>query len=122
MLKRRKKEASYAVSQEDGVTVISLAGEIDLKSSPQARAQILALLAEGHQLLVDLSDTAYIDSSGVASLVEGLQAAQQRGALFGLVSVSKAARQVLELARLDTVFTIHANVAAAQAVLAEQSS
>ncbi|MCG8512361.1 MAG: STAS domain-containing protein, partial [Rhodospirillales bacterium] len=52
----------------------------------------------------------YIDSSGVASLVESLQAARKAGLDFGLVSVSDAALRVLQLARLDKVFRIHATI------------
>ena len=54
----------------------------------------------------------YIDSSGVASLVEGFQTAKKKGLKFGLIGVSEAAMSVLELARLDKVFPIHADLAA----------
>jgi anti-sigma B factor antagonist len=60
---------------------------------------------------VDLSGVEYIDSSGVASLVEALQQAKARGQSLALASVSASALRVLELARLDKVFTIHASVA-----------
>ncbi len=52
-------------------------------------------------------------SSGIASLVEGLQVARKQKNELSLVSVSTRARRVLELARLDKVFAIHADVAAA---------
>jgi anti-sigma B factor antagonist len=53
----------------------------------------------------------YIDSSGIASLVEALQDARKRGSRFALVSVSEAVHRVLQLARLDKVFAIHASLA-----------
>jgi len=49
----------------------------------------------------------YIDSSGVASLVEAFQRAKGRGSGFALVSVNPAALRVFQLARLDKVFVIH---------------
>ncbi|MFO1435111.1 MAG: STAS domain-containing protein [Gammaproteobacteria bacterium] len=55
-------------------------------------------------------EVTYIDSSGVASLVEGYQTAKKRKLRFGLVGVSEAALSVLKLARLDKVFPIHATV------------
>ena len=61
-------------------------------------------------MLVDLSQVTYIDSSGVASLVEGFQTAKKMQLRFGLVGVSSAALSVLKLARLDRVFPIHATV------------
>ena len=86
--------------------IVSLAGEVDLHYSPQARQQILDLLNKNNHLLVDLSQVAYIDSSGIASLVEGFQLARSKNLDFGLLGISDAVRQVLELARLDKVFKI----------------
>jgi anti-sigma B factor antagonist len=90
--------------------IVSLSGEIDLHTSPQARKLILGCLNEGRPTLVDLHAVAYIDSSGVASLVEGFQLARQKRLDFGLVGVSAGALNVLKLARLDQVFPIYASV------------
>ena len=62
--------------------------------------------------MVDLSQVTYIDSSGVASLVEGYQTAKKSDLKFALVGVSEPAMSVLELARLDKVFPIHADIEA----------
>ena len=106
----------YPETEKNGFTVISLTGEVDLNYSPSARQQILKCLNKNKNLLVDLSQVEYIDSSGVASLVEGFQMARQQKQFFALVGVSRAAMQVLQLARLDKVFpmfdTIDAAVAA----------
>lgn len=98
------------VKRERDYAIVCLHGEIDLHSSPAARKLILACLQEGRPTLVDLGSVAYIDSSGVASLVEGFQLARQRQLDFGLVGVSNAALNVLKLARLDKVFPIYASV------------
>ena len=90
--------------------IVSLGGEIDLHSSPDARRLILDGLQDGRPMLVDLGEVGYIDSSGVASLVEGFQLARQRRLDFGLVGVSPAALSVLKLARLDKVFPIYISV------------
>ena len=97
----------YPVHTRGDYTVISLTGEIDLNCSPDAREQILKQLKQKKNLLVDLSQVEYIDSSGVASLVEGFQVARSAGLSFALVGVSRAALQVLQLARLDKVFTLY---------------
>jgi len=101
---------NYAVRNEDGYAVIELTGDVDLSCSPDARATILSCLADARNVLVDLSKVTYIDSSGVASLVEGYQTAKKKKLKFGLVGVSDAALNVLKLARLDRVFPIHATV------------
>ncbi|MBI4006419.1 MAG: STAS domain-containing protein [Gammaproteobacteria bacterium] len=96
--------------EEGGYAIIELIGEVDLSCSPVARKQILACLKAKQDLLVDLSAVTYIDSSGVASLVEGYQTAKKQNLKFGLIGVSDSAMSVLQLARLDKVFPIHANV------------
>ncbi len=101
---------SYEIRQESGFAVVELLGEIDLSCSPRARETILGCLKMGSNVLVDLSAVTYIDSSGVASLVEAYQTAKKNKQQFGLVGVSDAAMSVLQLARLDKVFPIHDTV------------
>lgn len=97
----------YPVSKHLNYSVMSLSGEIDLNESPNVRLQILKHIKQTGDLLVDLSLVEYIDSSGVASLVEGLQTARSKKLNFALLGVSDSAMQVLQLARLDSVFTIY---------------
>jgi len=101
---------SADVRMQAEYAIFSLAGEIDLHSSPEARKLILTCLQDNRPTLVDLGDVAYIDSSGVASLVEGFQLARQRQLDFGLVRVSAAVLNVLKLARLDKVFPLYPSV------------
>jgi len=96
---------------ENGFTIIALTGEVDLHHSPQAREIILKYLGEKESVLVDLAAVAYIDSSGVASLVEGFQHARTHNLKFALIGVSDAAMQILQLSRLDKVFPIINSVA-----------
>lgn len=100
----------YNTRKEGAYTIIELTGEVDLHYSPQARQQILKHLNDKSHVMVDLSAVKYIDSSGVASLVEGFQLAKSSNLNFALVGVSNAAMQVLQLARLDKVFPIHDSV------------
>ena len=105
----------YPEAEKNGFMVISLGGEVDLNYSPVAREQILKYLKQKKDVLVDLSQVIYIDSSGVASLVEGFQLARQQNLFFALIGVSRAAMQVLQLARLDKVFPIYPDIDAAVA-------
>ena len=99
------------ISQRNGLTVLSLVGQVDLSSSPQARQAILASLERGKGVQVDLSAVEYIDSSGLASLIEGYQKARRLQLDFALVNVSAVALKVLQLARLDRVFPIEYDTA-----------
>jgi len=65
-----------------GRWLVVLSGEVDLSTSPRARKAILDCLASRRPVLVDLSGVTYIDSSGIASLVEGYQNARSAGLKF----------------------------------------
>ena len=101
---------SDAVREDQGKLVVELDGEIDLERAPQVRRLLLDCVARGRDVLVDLSAVSYIDSSGIASLVEALQTAGKGGTGLALVAVSKEAMRVFELARLDKVFAIHSDI------------
>jgi len=96
----------HEVTEQGEAVVVHLEGDVDLQSSPEARKILLECVARKKPVLVDLSKVGYIDSSGVASLVEALQTARKGGSMLFLVTVSDAALRVLQLARLDKVFTI----------------
>jgi len=97
---------NYETREEQGALIVAFDGDVDLQSSPEARKALLEAVGRGMPVLVDLSQVGYIDSSGVASLVESFQAARKAGQNLVLISVSDGAKRVLELARLDKVFTI----------------
>jgi anti-sigma B factor antagonist len=105
----------HEVAKEHGLAVVAFSGDIDFGSSPEARRVLLDTLENEGGLLVDLAAVAYIDSSGVASLIEAFQSAKGSGSRFALVAVSDAAMRVLRLAHLERVFPIFDSVAAAVA-------
>lgn len=100
---------------ETVIAHLALSGDVDLEHAPAVREQLLAAIATAPVLLVDLSAVTYIDSSGIANLVEALQKANESGHRLGLVALSDQARRVFELARLDQVFAIFPDHAAAAA-------
>jgi anti-sigma B factor antagonist len=90
---------------DDGCIVYAT-GEIDLSNSHELRKTILAALKTDSKVEVDLSEVSYIDSSGIASLVEGLQFAKSHSKSFVLSNPIKQVTAIIELASLDKVFTI----------------
>ena len=106
---------SGEIREESGRLVVALEGEIDMERAPDVRRLLLDCTARGRDVLVDLSGVSYIDSSGIASLVEALQNAGRGGTALGLVAISPEALRVFALARLDKVFTIHPDLDAALA-------
>jgi anti-sigma B factor antagonist len=93
---------------KQGATIVQIKGDVDLYSSPQVRSAIMELTEKKTPaILVDLRDVGYMDSSGVATLVEGLQQVGRYGGKFKLMHLASAVREVFELSRLDKVFEIY---------------
>ena len=97
--------------RNDKTTIFDLSGDIDFANSPEVRQSVLREIQEirTSRVIVNLSQVRYIDSSGVASLVEGLKASRDLGSRFILFGLSTAAREVLQLSRLLKVFEIYDN-------------
>ena len=98
-----------AQTDEAAHHVIEVTGEVDLYTSPDLRAAILKAIKRTDQrtVAVALGKVPYMDSSGVATLIEGLKAGQKDGVGFCLVAPSHPVMKVLELSRLDAIFEIH---------------
>lgn len=88
-------------------TIVSINGDVDLYSSPQVRRVIIGLTEKKKPLIVvDLNQVEYMDSSGIATLVEGLQQVSKYSGEIRLFGLASAVREVFELSRLDKVFRI----------------
>lgn len=91
----------------DDVTIISPKGEIDLSQAPALRHYLSTVQASSpRKLVIDLGGVPYMDSSGVATLVEAMQKARSSGGQLILCCLQEKVRSIFEIARLDMVFTI----------------
>jgi anti-sigma B factor antagonist len=103
-------------TRESGTnTVVDIVGDITLRSTPEVRKVLLDLFREKRavRVVVNLEKVRYIDSAGVASLVEALRVSRDLNRGFALFGLTRAARQVLELTRLTKVFEIYDDESAA---------
>jgi anti-sigma B factor antagonist len=92
----------------DKMTVFDISGDIDLSTSPELRKPLLRELRELRtpRVILNLKAVRYIDSSGVASLVEGLKASRDVGSRFILFGLNTTVREVLQLSKLVRIFEI----------------
>ena len=97
--------------RNDRATIFDLSGDIDFANSRLVRDSVLREIRESRRprVLVNLSQVGYMDSSGAASLVEGLKASRDLGSRFILVGLSTSTRDVLQLSRLLKVFEVYDN-------------
>ena len=98
--------------------VLPLDGEIDLHVSPRISAALAVMIEQRPpRLVVDLSNVTYIDSSGLAVLIEGMQNVEAYGGKFILAGIQDNVKPIFEIARLDQVFIIFPHVDAALAAV-----
>ena len=100
----------------DRSNVLPLEGEIDLHVSPRIAISLAAIVKGKPKTLVGhRSKVYYIDSSGLAVLIAGMQNVQTYGGKFALAGLQEVVRPIFEIARLDQVFKLFPDVEAALA-------
>ncbi len=106
--------------QIDGVTILDLSGRITLgEGSVQLREAVRDLLAKGSkQILLNLGDVNYIDSSGIGELVSAYTAVRNQGGDLKLLNLTKKVHDLLQITKLYTVFDIRDDEASAVAAFA----
>ena len=92
----------------DSSYVISLAGEVDLYTAPEFKQQLLEVIAQGaHHVVVDFSDTTFIDSTTLGVLVGGVKRLRTNDGQLSLVCSDRNITKIFEITGLDRVFTIY---------------
>ena len=98
----------------DDAVVVTLGGSVDIYTSTELRGELkVALDDEAPKLVVDMADVTFVDSSGLATLIEALQRIKRYDGRLALCNLSNNVRGVFELANLDTIFDIKSSRAAA---------
>jgi anti-sigma B factor antagonist len=98
-------------AESDQPNVLPLDGEIDLHISPRVALSLAQMVKKKPaKLVVDLSRVSYIDSSGLAVLIDGMQSVEEYGGRFAIAGMQETVRSIFEIARLDQVFRIFPDV------------
>jgi anti-sigma B factor antagonist len=104
---------ALAISTEEaGATsvVIGLNGEVDLYTCPEFKQELLRVIADGATLVVvDLSETTFIDSTGLGVLIRGVERLQSEGGRLAVVCTDPNMTKVFEVTGLDRVFSIYSS-------------
>lgn len=98
------------LDQDEQYACLKVYGDVTIHTSPRMREQLKPLFnVHMQEIHVALDDVGFMDSSGIATLVEGLQWAQTTGGRFVLSGLSSNVQDVFRLAKLDTVFEIESD-------------
>src|SRR5256885_16806129 len=93
---------------DGGAYVISLAGEVDLYTAPEFKQQLLDVISQGgKEVIVDFSDTTFIDSTTLGVLVGGVKRLRTNDGQLSLVCSDRNITKIFEIPGLDRVFTIY---------------
>ena len=93
---------------DDKSYLIALAGEVDLYTAPEFKQQLLEVIDQGgRDVIVDLTDTTFIDSTTLGVLVGGVKRLRPVGGSLALVCSDQNILKIFEITGLDRVFTIH---------------
>ena len=93
---------------DDNSYVIALAGEVDLYTAPEFKQQLLEVIGQGAKdVVVDFSDTTFIDSTTLGVLVGGVKRLRLNEGQLSLVCSDRNITKIFEITGLDRVFTIY---------------
>jgi anti-sigma B factor antagonist len=101
-----ERQLRFSVRSERNAVVADVVGQIDMGTSPALRKTLLDSLGGTQRLVINLTGVTYIDSSGVASLVEVLRDARQSNKRVILFGLTAPVLKVLQLTYLTGVFEI----------------
>jgi len=105
-------------SEKDDIGIIEVEGDIDMFTSPGLRDTLVPMFKKGLKgIIVNLSGVSFMDSSGIATLVEGLQWSKKDGKAFVLTGLGTNVLNALSLTKLENVFTIAEDMDKARAAV-----
>ena len=113
---KKDSASSNTTPRQSHSNVVPLKGEIDLHVSQTVTAELSDLIGKKpERLVVDLSEVSYIDSAGLAALIQAMQKVEADGGKFMLAGLQETVRSIFEISRLDQVFQIFPDADAALA-------
>jgi len=95
----------------DGIEVIDVRGEIDIYTAPRLRELLIDLVSKGsYQLVVNLDEVGFLDSTGLGVLVGGLRRVRAHDGSLDLVCTQQRILKILKITGLTEVFGIYQTV------------
>ncbi len=99
------------ITNHEGARIIALSGDIDMYTSPEVRKQLLHLIdLRVPVIMVDLANVSYIDSSGIATFVEGLKGVMSYRGRLKFFGIPLRVKEIFNFSRLDKVFDMYGSM------------
>ena len=97
---------NISIRNSGAARVVDVEGDVDLGTSPNLRQALFDLLGTTQKLVLNLRQIRYIDSSGIATLIEVLRDANRRQMEFVLFGLSPAVQDAFRLTHVNRIFQI----------------
>ena len=98
---------SSRVRETEGLPVIDVSGEVDIYTTPQFKEAVSEILQQGHiHIIINLTDVSYMDSSGFGTLLSATKRLRPQNGGIYLVGCNEAVSRMLDITRLNTIFTV----------------
>ena len=91
-------------SEKDGAMIVEVNGEINISSSPELKKSFEKI--QSNRVIINMAKVGYIDSSGLATLVELLKRLKMKGGSLSLTNMSDKVKSLFEITKLDKLFGI----------------
>ena len=99
------------ITEHKDIKVLAVSGDIDMFSSPELRKELLGHIhKKAPALIVDFRDVTYIDSSGIATFVEGLKSMMPYGGKLKFAGIPDRILEIFTFSKLDRVFQIYGSI------------
>ena len=98
----------YTIDKQEKYSLLRLHEEkMDSSVAPNLKSELITLHAEGvKNIILDLSDVKYTDSSGLSALLVGNRIFQEEGGIFVLAALSEHTVKLIKISQLDSVLNI----------------
>jgi anti-sigma B factor antagonist len=124
--KERERLMDFAVSAEphgDGIAVVKVQGEVDVYTAPKLREEIHRRLDQGdNRIVVDLTNVAYMDSSGLGVLIGALKRSREENGDLIVASPNPRISRILDVTGLSRIFNVHDDMNGAVTALKESGT
>ena len=98
------------LEESNGIAVCAIEGDINSSTSPELRKHFDEVIGKKiSNIVIDMNQVGYIDSSGIATFVEGLKKFKASGGKFKLLSLQEKVKSVFEITKLDKLFEIYSD-------------
>ena len=106
MLRKSRDKLNTEVEDRGDHHLVAVRGRLTIDTSPELVEVFRQVMKKASKLKVDLREVAYLDSSGISVLIQGLRMAQRRSVAFVLLDPSPKVKSIIELSQLQNFFTI----------------